>query len=417
MSTSRVFFGWWVALAFAVMAFLSTGIRFAVGPFLKPMVADLGLDRASFSLVVAVGLLLYGALQPFVGAAVDRVGARRLVIAGALLLGGSLVLTGLATRLWHLYLVYAVAASVGLAATGQVVGTTVVSRWFARRRGTALSLLGSASMAGITLLVPVSMWCVLTIGWRATYVAFGLGVIALVVPLAAAFVRDSPEAVGLAPDGARSAGSAATTAERTGVGVAVQTLPFWLIAGGLFTCGFSMSLLSAHGVPMLTDHGYDPMVASWALGLLGGSSMAFAVVLGWLSDRLGRRPVLAWLYGTRALIFLALLVVRDRPTVLLVIAVAGGVSLAGTIAASSALAAEIFGRLSVGSIFGTMFLVHQAGSALGSWLGGALFEATGGYVAAFGLGSAFLVVAALLSVAIDERPRVPVRLPAVAAGE
>jgi hypothetical protein len=55
--TSRVFFGWYVALAFSVMAFVSKGIRFAIGPFLRPMVADLDLDRGSFSLVIAVGRL------------------------------------------------------------------------------------------------------------------------------------------------------------------------------------------------------------------------------------------------------------------------------------------------------------------------------------------------------------------------
>jgi MFS family permease len=418
MATRGVFFGWWVALSFAVMAFLSSGIRFAVGPFLKPMVADLGVDRGSFSLVIAVSLLLYGIFQPFVGAVVDRFGARRVVIAGALVLGASLALTGVATRLWHLYVVYALTGSIGLAATGQVVGTAVVSRWFTRRRGTALSMLGSASMAGITLLVPVAMWCVLNIGWRATYVAFGAGVVLLLVPLAIWFVRDSPESVGLTPDGAAPApqGSAAAV-ERTDITVALQTLPFWLIAGGLFCCGFSMSLLSAHGVPMLTDHGYHPMLASWALGLLGGSSMAFAVVLGALSDRFGRRPVLAWLYGTRALVFLALLLVHDRPSVLLVVAVIGGASLSGSIAAASALSAELFGRLSVGSVFGTMFLVHQTGAALGSWLGGALFEATGGYGASFGLASALLVGAALLSVAISEQPRLAPRLSAVTGGE
>ena len=76
-----------VALAFAAMVFVSTGIRFIVGPFLKPMVADLGLDRASFSLVISLSLFLYGVLQPFVGRAVDRVGARALLAAGTLLLG------------------------------------------------------------------------------------------------------------------------------------------------------------------------------------------------------------------------------------------------------------------------------------------------------------------------------------------
>jgi len=417
MTTRGVFFGWWVALAFMVMAFVSSGIRFAVGPFLKPMVADLGLDRASFSLVVAFGLLLFGVMQPLVGRWVDRVGARPMLVAGTLVLGASLVATGLATRLWHLYLFYGVGAAVGLAATGQVVGSAVVARWFTRRRGTALSLIGSASMAGITLMVPVAMWGVLTVGWRQTYVLFGIGVVALILPLALWIVRDSPEGMGLTPDGLPPVPAAAGAVERTDLGDAVQTLTFWQLGGGMFCCGFSMSLLSAHGVPMLTDHGYHPMVASWALGLLGGSSIAFSVVLGAMSDRFGRRPVLAWVYGARALIFLGLVLVRDQPVLLLLIAFVGGASMAGSVAAASALSAEVFGRWSLGAVFGTMFLLHQTGSALGSWLSGALFETTGGYGAAFGVASALLLAAAGLSATIDERPRATARLAPVAGGK
>ena len=279
MARSRVFYGWWVALAFAAMVFVSTGIRFIVGPFLKPMVADLGLDRASFSLVISLSLFLYGVLQPFVGRAVDRVGARALLAAGTLLLGASVASLSLVTRLWHLYVLYGVLVAVGLAATSHVVAAAVISRWFSRRRGTALSTLGGASMAGMSVLVPVAMWLVINVGWRRTYVLLGIAVVAVMLPLALWVVRESPEAMGLTPDGLPREPAAAGIApvERTDVPEALQALSFWQLAGGLFTCGFSMSLLSAHGVPMLTDHGYAPMFASWTLALLGGSSFAFAI--------------------------------------------------------------------------------------------------------------------------------------------
>jgi MFS family permease len=388
------------------MVFLSTGIRFSVGPFLKPVVEDLGIDRAEFSLVISLGLFLYGAFMPLLGRLVDRFGARPVGLAGTLLLGVAAAGTGQARSLWHLYLTYGIGLALGLAATGHVVGSAVISRWFVRRRATALSMLGGASMAGMSLLVPVAMWLILAIGWRATYGVIGLALMALITPLLLWVVRETPESMGLAPDGQpAAAGAGPRTAERTPVATALAAVPFWQLSCGMFTCGFSMSLLASHGVPMLTDHGYHPMLASWALAVLGASSMAGAMGLGVVADRLGRRPVLAWLYGTRALLFAGLYLVRDRPVAILAIALLGGTSMSGSLAMVSALTAEIFGRFSVGSIFGTIFLVHQLGAAAGAWLGGYLFEMTGGYGAAFAWASIQLVAGALISLAIDENAR------------
>jgi predicted MFS family arabinose efflux permease len=124
--------------------------------------------------------------------------------------------------------------------------------------------------------------------------------------------------------------------------------------------------------------------------------------------------MLAWLYGARTVLFIGLFVVRDQPIALLALVILGGAAMSGTFAMASALTADLFGRFSVGTVFGTIFLVHQAGGALGSWLGGALFESTGGYGAAFAISCAMLVAACLVSLRIDERTRrVPVLNPAV----
>jgi MFS family permease len=335
------------------------------------------------------------------------------IVVLALSLGG----TGLVTQVWQLALVYGVLVALGLSATGHVVGSAVVSRWFIRRRATALSLLGAASMAGMSLMVPVAMWLILTVGWRAAYGIIGLAAALVLLPLALWVIRDSPESMGLGPDGFATEPTTRDghADERTAVSEAARTAPFWQLCGGLFTCGFSMSLLSAHGVPMLTDHGYDAMLASSAIGVLGASSFAGAMILGTIADRFGRRPVLAWLYGTRVLLFAALFLVHDNSAWLLVISALGGASMSGSLAMTSALTADIFGRFSVGSVFGTIFVVHQGGAALGSWLGGLLFELTGSYGAAFAIACVQLLVAAVVSLTIDERARCRPRLRPVAA--
>jgi MFS family permease len=406
MTRRSIFYGWWVVAAFSVTTFISTGIRHAVGPFLKPIVGDLGLDRASFSAVIALSLLLYGVFMPLAGIALDRFSVRVVTSVGTVLLAISLMLTATVHSLWAFALVYGVLVPLGLAGTGPVIASGVVARWFNKRRGTALSVLGSASMTGMSLLVPGVTWLILTAGWRMTYVFIGVGVLLLVLPLCLWVVRDSPESVGLTADGAaRAPGTPVGTVERVSAGDALQTLAFWQLAGSFFTCGFSMSLLSAHGVPMLTDHGYTPMFASWTLGVLGGSSIGFTVMLGALSDRFGRRPVLAAIYAGRIFIFAGFFLIRDNPVAILTVAILGGITMAGTGSMTSALTADIYGRFSVSSVFGLIFLVHQTGSALGSWLAGALFESTGGYGAAYVLACLFLACAAIVAINVDRGAR------------
>jgi predicted MFS family arabinose efflux permease len=206
---------------------------------------------------------------------------------------------------------------------------------------------------------------------------------------------------GLGVDGgAPEPATAGGAARRVTATEAMQTLAFWRLGGSFFTCGCSMSLLSAHGVPMLTDHGYSPMFASWALGVLGGASIGGTVLLGLASDRLGRRPVLASTYAGGILIFAGFFLIRDNP-----VAILAAITMAGTGSMTSALTADIWGRYSVSRVLGVIFLVHQTGSAIGSWLAGVLFETAGGYGAAFVLAGLFLAGAALVAFRVDTGSR------------
>ena len=285
MSSSRVFYGWWVTVAFSVMVFVSAGVRHAVGPFLKPMATDLGVDRGSFSLVIALGLFLYGAFMPWIGGLTDRFGARRITAAGSVLLALSLVLTAYCQNLWQLALVYGVLAALGLACTGPVVANAVVTRWFVRRRGTAVSLLGSAAMTGMSLLVPVVAWLIVMFDWRTAYMVLGAAVLVGMLPLCVFVVRDSPEEMGMRPDGdALVPGAPASVITRT----ALRTVAFWQLGGSFFTCGFSMALVggASYGIGWTYNRRFLSGVDLGGLSqpaatLLTALLLMVPVVLGW----------------------------------------------------------------------------------------------------------------------------------------
>src|SRR4026209_680750 len=120
---ARNFYGYWVVLVLSVIVLLSQGMRFAIGPFLKPVSAELGLDRGTFSLVVSLGLFLFGAFMPVVGRLVDRFGPRLVCSGGVVVMAPSLVLSGLVTSVWQFLLYYAVIGSLGVAATGHGTGS------------------------------------------------------------------------------------------------------------------------------------------------------------------------------------------------------------------------------------------------------------------------------------------------------
>src|SRR5262250_3687353 len=142
--------------------------------------------------------------MPLAGMALDRFSVRMVSSVGTVLLVASLVLTAMVRNVWEFAAVYGVLVPLGLAGTGPVIASGVVARWFNKRRGTALSVLGSASMTGMSLLVPAVTWLIINTGWRLTYLVIAAGIVFLVLPLCVLVVRDSPESMGLTADGGRT---------------------------------------------------------------------------------------------------------------------------------------------------------------------------------------------------------------------
>lgn len=397
------YFGWNIVAAGTIVTLMTVGLRMGIGPFFLPIAQDLGFSRSLLAAIVAVGMLCYGIGMPLAGHLVSTRGTRFVLSLGAAMVVAGIVWTTLARDPVSFLLAFGVLLSLGLSFTSPVALTPVLSRWFLRQRGMALFFLSTGSMAGIAILTPVFAYAIGAIGWRATLLGFAAVFALLLFPVAWFVIRDSaPAHADLLPATAARPRGPATAAGGLSWREAVRTGPFWKVALGLFACGYSMNLLGTHGVPMLMDHGFDPMTSSLGIGLIGLVAIFGTLVLGRLSDVLPRKNILAAIYLIRGLGFFALLLVGTHGELYAAAAI-GGVVWAGSVALASAILADVYGVRIVGILYGWTFLVHQVGGMISSWLGGWAYEAYGTHWIAFGSAGLLLFGAAAISLRLPAK--------------
>jgi MFS family permease len=349
----------------------------------------------------------------------DRVGPR-LVASGALLLiAAGTASTLLMTRAWHMNLLWGLVVGVGTGGATMVMGSAVANRWFARHRGLALGLLGAATSAGQIIFTPTLMQLTLRWGWRGSAAFIAALVGAVVLPLAALLLRNSPADKGLLPYGLDASVAKGPTVppDPHPMRRAVRTLDFWLLAGSFATCGLTTSgLIQTHLIPHGTEHGFSEMTMATALGVMGATDVVGTISSGWICDRFGARGPLALYYLFRGLSLLALPYVHTSGG-MFAFAILYGLNWISTVPPTSALAADRFGRENVGTVFGWIFFAHQVGAAIAAYGAGVLRVWLGDYTLAFVLAGLLALMGAGLALGIG-RERSPVsgsRAPAAEA--
>ena len=400
---SRWYYGWNIVAAAGFLTLLTVGMRMSIGPFFLPMARDLGFSRSMLAGIIAIGMLFYGIAMPLAAHLAVRRGTRFVLLTGTAIVIAATVWTANARSPFTFLLAFGVLMSTGLAFTGPVALTPVISRWFSRRRGMALFFLSTGSMAGIAVMTPALTFAIGRAGWQSTLLGFAGVFAAVAIPIAVFVIRDkAPAHADLLPDQIAAASAQPSTPEPLDFAGAVRTAPFWKICVGLFTCGFSMNLLGTHGVPMLMDHGFDATTSSFGIGLIGITAIFGTLLLGRVADRLPRRHILAAIYFIRGLGFFALLLAGTQWE-LYVSAGIGGLVWAGSVAVSSAILADVYGVRLVGILYGWAFFVHQIGAMIGSWLGGWGYETFGTHAIAFGSAGALLVLASTISLRLPHK--------------
>ena len=411
LRSGRVHYAWVVLGAVSLVILGGSGIRSAFGVFIKPMEAEFGWDRTSMSVVASISLFLYGAIGPFVGRLADRWGARGVLAAGSVVVGAGTLGTAAVVTLWQLYLTAGVLTALGAGGLAMAVAASLLTRWFDARRGVVLGVVGAAMAAGQLLVVPLAMGLTVTWGWRLTFVVLGIAFLALVLPLALLLIRNDPADLGLQPFGALPSGTTRAAEQRapvrTGLREAAGTLPFWLLAGSFWVCGYTTGgLILTHLIPFASEHGFHTTQAAQALGVMGALNVVGTLASGWICDRFGYKGPLAGYYLLRGVSLLFLPYVGTVPG-LFAFAAIYGLNYISTVPATTALTAKIYGRHSVGELSGWIFLSHQVGAAFGSLFGGYLYDRVGDYTLAFHSAALMAFVATGLVLAIREQPAAP----------
>jgi len=398
-SSEGWYYGWYIVIAASLITLLTVGFRLGVGPFLKPIMTDFGMTRTEFSLIVAISALIYGLGMPLAGFLLKRFSTRLVLLAGVIMVCSSLVWTISAKGTISFLLSFGILLSLGLSFLSPVALTPIISSWFVRQRGRALFYLSSGSMAGIAIMTPLETLLIKFLGWQQTLLLFAGLFICVVIPCALFVFRDEvPEGA----DGERSNVEGGLNTKELVLQPeitwrdAFNNKAYWQIVMGLFACGFSMNLLGSQAVPMLIDHHFDPMTASFGVGAIGIVAIFSTLLLGSIADRYSRKNILFWIYFVRGLGFLGL-VFAVTPWQLYLVSATAGLVWAGSTAMSSASLSDLFGIKLLGLLYGWAYFVHQIGGAIGTFLGGWGYEALGTHFFAFGSTTVILLIASGIS--------------------
>ncbi len=293
LAPERIFYGWYIALAGAFTSFLTFGIvGFGFGVFIEPIRDETGWSLAAISVGYSLRSFEHGLLGPVTGALVDRLGARRMAIAGVLMVGAGLVVFSQARDLWVYYLASVVIAS-GESLGSSTAYSAALMRWFDRKRGQALGLLASARGAGY-LMVPVLALFIGALGWRSTLLVAALVIVVLALPLAL-LLRDRPEPYGYQPDGApapaspAAAPSAGLGADGMSVAEALRTPAFYLLGIATAIGAATQITWIVHQIPHLQNVGFSLQSAALITGAYGLFQIPLRILCGSLGDAIGRR--------------------------------------------------------------------------------------------------------------------------------
>ena len=375
--------GGWMAAATAIaLLSVSYGSPLMIVVGLKPITAGLGTMRELTSLAAALAWVGTGLGGILMGQVADRIGIRRTVIFGSVMIALGLAVSAYGT-VWALYIGHGL--FMGLLGNGAMFPPLLVyvSRWFERRRGTALALIASGQYIAGMIWPSLFEIAMARYGWQATMIGYGVVTVALIPPIALFFLHPAPEP-----------SHAAVSAGANPMRGTVLGLPANVVLGVLclagFCCCVPMALPQSHLIAFCTDVGVPAASSALMLSLMQACAFVSRQFWGWLADRVGGLLTLILGSACQALAISAFLLTQSEVG-LFAVSAAYGLGFSGIVPAYVLIVRELFPSTEASWRVPMVLFTSMGGMAFGSWFAGALFDHYGHYAPAFAIGAAFNV--------------------------
>ena len=404
------FYGWTILFAAgSSMVVRNATASLTLAVFIFPMSEDLGWSRTLIAGAASLGGLVATVASPLVGWALDRYGARAILTVSVLILGLSTVSLAWATVPVAFYLAYGLGRVI-FSSPLNIGPSVVVSRWFVRRRGRATGILFLSHSLGMITFPLIAGLVIKYRGWEDAWAVLGVLVWILALGPVSMLVRQSPESVGLLPDGdppqqtdeGKEAAAAAEEPNWT-LREAARTPTLWLLAMATGSLFLLQSGTNIHQGAYFLDQGLGVGISAASLSLNAVFTGVGSIFWGWLVDRV---PVRFTYAGVALMMAVALVLfpIADTTAEALVVASIFGTAVGGILVVPVVAYANYFGRRSLSVIRGVTEPFVSLGQAIGALFSGIIYDVTGSYKDAF-LILAILGLATIAMLLATREPR------------
>lgn len=385
-----------VALAFLHIA-VGRGLHGTFGVFFVAMLDAFGWSRATTAGAISLAIIFEGACLPWAGGLIDRIGGRKTLIIGGVVLAIGLSFASTITSIWQLYFWIGIVTAMGIALIGMVPHVAIITRAFPERKGTALGIAWAGGGVGIVLLVPVAQLMIDRWDWSFAYLGLAGITALLVIPPVLYFLPRGSKAAAPQVSAAKSGAQPSPDTDWT-VKQALTNWAFWLLFIARTLASLGNQVIVTHQIAHAVDVGFAKVFAASIFGLMGVVSIGGRILFGYLADVMNREMVFTWVQIISSFGIFALLALDDAstPWLLYAYAVCYGLGQGSRALVLSAISADIFHGKHFGAIFGYFTFSIGIGGAIGAWLGGFLFDLTHSYAIPFWFSLACLVVSVFI---------------------